>query len=95
MALETLRRENGRWIADIVVANKNRLGIITSYDYGCMQLNDKAHFGYDGWTQLDQAKDPAWNVQYAVRIYRRAGNTFKPWFAVCTPGREVPGIRCK
>lgn len=66
-----------------------------SYDWGCFQVNDKAHFGTKGWTVFADIKDPVKNAQIALKIYRGRGN-WSAWYAVCTPSRQPkkPGIHC-
>jgi hypothetical protein len=49
-----------------------------SRDYGCFQINDKAHphfFSGGDWS------DPHQNAQYALRIYQERGN-WTAWYAV-------------
>ena len=57
------------------VRAKRRAGI-TSIDVGCMQVNQKWHG--DGFASLEQAFDPAVNVDYAARflrdLYRETGD---------------------
>ena len=49
-----------------------------SRDYGCFQINDKAHpqfFANGDW------RDPYYNAQYALRLYQERGN-WTAWYAV-------------
>lgn len=49
-----------------------------SRDYGCFQINDKAHptfFANGDW------RDPIYNAQYALKIYNERGN-WTAWYAV-------------
>lgn len=50
----------------------------SSTDYGCLQLNDYWHFGSNGWSTVGQAYDPAFNVRYALGIYRAQG--WSAWY---------------
>ena len=68
-----------------------------SRDFGCMMVNNKAHFGYDGWTNFDDIFNSEFNVSYAYRIFQRSGNDFSPFYAVCTPSQvpKYPQVWCK
>lgn len=49
-----------------------------SRDYGCFQINDKAHpafFANGDW------RDPTYNAQYALQLYNERGN-WTAWYAV-------------
>lgn len=49
-----------------------------SRDYGCFQINDKAHpafFASSDW------RDPIANAHYAYKIYKGRGN-WTAWYAV-------------
>ena len=49
-----------------------------SRDYGCFQINDKAHpdfFANGDW------RDPTYNAQYALKTYNERGN-WTAWYAV-------------
>lgn len=63
-----------------------------SRDYGCFQLNDKAHPGFFG---TQDWRNPEANARYAYSIYKGRGN-FSAWYAVCSPTRvpKYPGIWC-
>lgn len=93
MAIKTLTLENGAELPGRISA-VNADGH-NSRDHGCMQVNDYWHYGSKGWNNFNDIYDPVFNVKYALGIYQAAGNTFKPWYSVCTPGREVEGIKCK
>jgi hypothetical protein len=47
-----------------------------STDHGLMQINDKAHPGYDTH-KLDS--DPVYNIEAGHTIWREAGGKFTPW----------------
>ncbi len=64
-----------------------------SRDYGCMQLNNKAHptfFATNNWSDSEA------NAREALTIYRGRGN-WSAWYSVCTPARipKYPGINCR
>lgn len=65
-----------------------------SRDYGCFQINNKAHAGFfaaQDWSDPDQ------NAGYAYsHIFVGRGN-FSAWYAVCSPAKVAlkPGIWCK
>lgn len=92
MAIKTLTLENGAELPGRISAVNNDGQ--DSRDHGCMQINDYWHYKTKGWNNFNDIYDPVYNVKYALQIYQ-AGNTFKPWYSVCTPGKEVEGIRCK
>jgi hypothetical protein len=66
-----------------------------STDNGCMQINDKAHFGTNGWLRYEDIYNADFNVQYALGIFLTRGN-FSAWYSVCTPQHisKIKGIKC-
>jgi hypothetical protein len=89
VAVLTMTSENGQEKPDRV-SGRNYDG---SVDYGCFQLNNKAHPGFfknSNWANSVE------NAAYAYKIFKSRGN-FSAWYAVCTPSRQAkkPGIWCK
>lgn len=88
-AITTMTSENGKETPDRV-GGKNADG---SVDYGCFQVNSKAHpafFKNSNWANAVE------NATYAYKIFQ-SRNDFSAWYAVCSPNREPkkPGIWCK
>ncbi len=100
-AIKAVWPQDLQWGAQIVLERENRSenpkakskkNADGSYDYGCMQVNDKAHFGSKGWTTLEQIFDPVFNARIGLAIYQERGN-WSPWYSVCPlKGKEI--LRC-
>ncbi len=73
-AFTALNRENG-------LETPNRKGSVNSdgsQDFGCMQINNKAHpefFATQDWSNADH------NASYGFQIYKSRGN-WSAWYAV-------------
>jgi hypothetical protein len=70
-AYVVFKRESG------LRANAINVNVGGSIDYGCAQLNT-IHLGTNGWTTYQQAYNPEFNINYALRMFNRQG--WRPWY---------------
>lgn len=87
-AIQILIHENGSERADRV-SKPNYDG---SLDMGCMQVNDKAHFGTKGWTNKEDILNAEFNTAYAYKIFQ--SRHFRAWYAVCPANGSNPYGLC-